>query len=165
MGLSAAQVQALLQAEDRGRPRKTGGVRGRPRALCAKGGASLGCGRCCHGVERASCRRCGGSRLCVHLQERKFCVECAGTRVCEHGRIRVVCVECGGNRVCRTCRGRVVLKRDTDCTVCRGAREWAAWMGDRLSSIYSTGGVVARETDAGDDVVPTGSAGHRLCEG
>jgi hypothetical protein len=144
MGLSPAQAQALLRPAEECRRSA-----GRPRR-------GLSATRCCHGVERASCRMCGGGRLCVHLEQRKFCVQCGGTRVCEHKRNRVICVECGGNRVCRTCRVRVVLKRDTDCTVCRGAREWAVWMGDRLSSIYSTGGVVARGTDAGGGAAGAG---------
>ena len=79
--------------------------------------------------------------MCVHLVERKFCQECRGTRVCEHLRNRCVCVECGGNRVCRTCRMRIVLKRDTDCTLCQGAREWGAWMEGRGPAIKPGDGV------------------------
>ena len=95
--------------------------------------------RCPHGIERASCRMCGGRRMCVHLIQRKFCQQCAGTQVCEHGRNRCVCMECGGNRVCRTCRGRVVLKRDTECALCQHAKEWEAWMKDQAEGRRSRG--------------------------
>jgi hypothetical protein len=91
--------------------------------------------RCQHGVERASCRMCGGGRMCVHLVQRKFCLECGGTQVCEHRRNRCVCLDCGGNRVCVSCRGRIVLKRDTECGLCQGAREWEAWMKDRDTGV------------------------------
>jgi hypothetical protein len=113
MGLSRAQVCALLRDV-------SGAEAVLPRDRVKQR-------RCCHGIERASCRLCGGRRMCVHLAGRKFCQECRGTRVCEHLRNRCVCVECGGNRVCRTCQVRIVLKRDTDCALCQGAREWAAW--------------------------------------
>lgn len=92
----------------------------------------------------------------MHLAERKFCLQCAGTRVCEHGRNRVVCVECGGNRVCRTCRVRIVLKRDSDCALCAGAKEWGAWMEAR-GAIYSAAG---RGGDAPSGGVGCGDRGR-----
>jgi hypothetical protein len=131
MGLSVAQACALLRREEteRGCAGTCAGAKAAARA------AVRAAARCCHWIERASCRLCGGRRMCVHLAERKFCQECRGTRVCEHLRNRCVCVECGGNRVCRTCRVRIVLKRDSDCVLCQGAREWAAWMEGRSPAI------------------------------
>ena len=136
MGFTQTQMEALMASKvfvKADKPAgKIQGTAGKIQGTAGKQPTARQTARkCSHGVERASCRMCGGKRMCVHLLQRKFCALCGGTQVCEHGRVRFACIECGGNRVCKTCRACKTPRRDTDCLQCQGAKEWAVWMEGR----------------------------------
>ncbi len=106
---------------DEDRPMRGGGMnegtasrkRGAPSTSDTSGRkrAKLKRAKCEHGIEKYSCKECGGKAICAHGRQKRQCKVCDGSGICPHRRRKQRCKECG-----ETCSHGTKMYK---CKVCR----------------------------------------------